>query len=729
MNRIKLFVFLGMLACIFGPQTASAQTPVNILVVSGNGQVVCECTYSGNLSFAALEAQVTDDNGNGVPYTTVNWNINAAGTNAGLVSTSTTTDANGFTSNNLIASSSLFAASFQAPSQYVISAIAANGATATFTETQSFVGSGSAAVSAAFTTSAGGPVITGTTISGTAGGQGYTYNGQTLSSFRVGVFANAAPLPGVNLRLVNNQTSPSIACATGAGADPGSVLTDSTGYATCVPAFGPATGGGSFFFQVGGTSPTAVSPSAGLLQYPPAGAIDMSVAPGVPTSLTIASGNGQSANAGQPLPLPLVVTVNGQSGALAGQTVNWAVSPAGAATLSGTSGTSDVNGHVSLYVTLASTASGTVLVTASLAGGKIASQTFTITAVPLVSVTALQYVSGNNQSVLANVAFPNPLIVQVNGSSGPLANIPVQFTVTSGSAILSSTSETTASNGQAAVTVTAGGATGSVTIIATAGGYTVTFNLTVSPPGPSLTTGSFVNGADFQPNSLSPCSIATIMAFGLAPSLQGVAAASMVGALPYSLGGDTVTVGGGQAPIYNVANQNGQQQLTFQVPCSVQPGSNQITVGVGAGSASTTINILPASPGIFQTVMSDGVTRAVLVRPDGSFVSIQNPARRGENIIAYVTGLGPTTPSVGTNSLAIPGQTSNANYTVIAGINNAGAPLNYARLSEDLVGVYEVSFQVPSNDLTGTNVVFSVGVAPQGSGTVYYSAASLIPIQ
>ena len=37
---------------------------------------------------------------------------------------------------------------------------------------------------------------------------------------------------------------------------------------------------------------------------------------------------------------------------------------------------------------------------------------------------------------------------------------------------------------------------------------------------------------------------------------------------------------------------------------------------------------LAASPGIFETVMSDGVRRAVVIRPDGSFVSPQNPARR-----------------------------------------------------------------------------------------------------
>lgn len=727
MNRSKLFVLLAIMACLVSVQVASAQTPANVLVVSGNGQVICQCNFSNARFYNALIVQVTDANGNPVPNTTVTWNLSAPGTNATLVSSSTQTDANGNTQNNLIPSSSLFSTAFQAPSQYTVTATVSTGATAIFTETQSYVGSGAASV----TTDTSSLPITGTTITGTAGGQGYTYNGQKFTALRIGVFGGGTGLPGVNVRLVSNQSSPSVSCATGAGTDPGSVLTDSTGYANCVPVFGPGSGNGQFYIQIGGIAPTDPTAPLGYLEYPtqPA-ALNMTVLPGTPTSLTISSGNNQSANSGQALATPLVVTVAGSSGPLSGQTVNWTVSPAGAATLSSNSGTSDLNGHVSTSVTLASTAAGTVTVTAKLANSSVASAAFTITAVPLVSITGLQTVSGNNQTTLINTAFPNPLIVQVNGSNGsPLAGVPVQFAVTSGTATLSSGSATTGSNGQASVTATAGGTAGTVTVTVTAGAYSQTFSLTISPPGPILTSATFENGADFQKNSLSPCSIATVIAPGLAPNLQGVAAATMVGPLPYTLAGDTVSIGNGQAPIYNVANVNGQQQLTFQVPCDVQPGSNQITIAVGAGSASTTINILPASPGVFQTQMSDGVTRAVLVRPDGSFVSVQNPARRGENILAYVTGLGPATPAVGTNSLPIPGVAGSVNYPVIVGINNFGVPLNYARFSSDLVGVYEISFQVPATAQTGNNIVFSVGVAPPGSGTAYYSAGSLIPIQ
>lgn len=728
MNTTRIRVYAAMLACLAGVQVAAAQTPANITSAQGNGQSICAGVFCNNQFFSQLVVLVTDANGNPVPNATVNWTLNNANTGASLNATSTLTGADGTAANYLNPSSSIFASQFQLPVQYSITAQASGGTnpSVTFTETQAFTNQGSGQIQFDTTQL---PII-GTTINGTAGGQGFTLNGQKQTSFRVKVYYGGGVLPGVSVRLVSNQSSPSVACATGAGADPGSVLTDSTGTATCTPVFGPGTGFGTFYFLIGGIAPQDITNPLGLTYPTPPLAINMQVAPGVPTALTVVSGNNQSANAGQSVAVPLVVSVSGQSGPLSGQTVNWTVSPAGAATLSSSSSTTGSNGQASTNVVLASTAAGPVTITAKLANSSIAAATFTITAVPLVSVTALQYISGNSQTALQNVAFSSPLIVQVNGSNGqPLSGVPVAFTVSSGTATLSSNSVTTGSNGQASVNVTAGGTVGNVTVTATVGTYTQTFNLTISPPGPALSTATFMNGADFQVNSLSPCSIATIMASGLAPSLSGTNAASMVGALPYSLGTDTVTISGAQAPIYNVANVNGQQQLTFQVPCSVQPGSNPITVAVGAGSATATVNINPASPGVFETAMSDGVTRAVMVRPDGSFVSTSNPARRGEHIIVYATGLGPTTPSVGTNSLPIPGVPANTNYPVIVGVNNAGVSVDYARLSEDLIGVYVVSFQVPTDTATGNNVTFSIGVAPQGSGTVYYSYGTSMPIQ
>jgi len=150
-------------------------------------------------------------------------------------------------------------------------------------------------------------------------------------------------------------------------------------------------------------------------------------------------------------------------------------------------------------------------------------------------------------------------------------------------------------------------------------------------------------------------------------------------------------------------------------------------VTVGAGATPVNVPVAAASPGIFQTQMSDGVLRALLVRPDGSYVSLQNPARRGETEIAFVTGLGATSPPVGTGALPVPGTTATVQGAVVPGMTGQAVPLVYARLSEDLPGVYLVAFQIPATMNTGNNVTLSVGI--QVSGTTTYSGLSTIPVQ
>jgi uncharacterized protein (TIGR03437 family) len=178
-----------------------------------------------------------------------------------------------------------------------------------------------------------------------------------------------------------------------------------------------------------------------------------------------------------------------------------------------------------------------------------------------------------------------------------------------------------------------------------------------------------------------------------------------------------------------VANVGGQQQVTVQVPCDVTPGSSvAVAISVAGGSATVNVPILPASPGVFLTTMSDGQNRIVAVRPDGSFVSIENPARRGEIVRAYVTGLGPVSPPIATNSIPVPGTDSNVLGQVIVGVNNAGTRLVSARLAPNLIGVYEATFQVPSDAPTGNDVIFSVGITAAGDTQTRYSAGTRIPI-
>jgi uncharacterized protein (TIGR03437 family) len=361
------------------------------------------------------------------------------------------------------------------------------------------------------------------------------------------------------------------------------------------------------------------------------------------------------------------------------------------------------------------------------------STTFTINVTINVTVTSVSKVGGDLQTQIVGTNFSQPLAVQVNASSGTPANYPVSFTVTGPATIGGRTTTTvnTDGSGRAQVTLTAGSTPGAVTVTVNAGAQATSFSETVIPTGPNLTANSFYNAAGLKQGSMSPCSLVTIIAAGLAPGVQGTLTPGIpFGPLPLTLGPEHVTFNNVAAPILSVTNSGGQESVTAQVPCEVTPGSSiPVTVNAAGGTATVNVAIQTASPGIFETPMSDGVSRAVMVRPDGSFVSLENPARRGEVIRVYVTGLGATAPVVGTNSIPIPGTDSLVLGSLIVGVNNSGARVISARMAPTHIGIYEVAFQVDSNAPVGNNVVLSVAINPADGSATQFSNGSKIPIQ
>ena len=733
MDRFRLLILATVVLVLAIAQPASAQTAASIAVVAGNGQLTCQGCFTNSTQipfqfFFPLIIKVLDANNNPILNKQVNWTLVSSQGPLPSFNPTTVTDGSGVTYNNVFQGTQPGTVGF--PFMQSVITASADGAAFTFTVTQGLANPQSNNIQLVF--AAVTSPAAGTAFSGTTGAPSTTQITAHVDAF-------GTPVPNVSMRLLNSNDptqGASAACATGAGADPGSVLTDSTGNAVCNVVFGPISGNGNFTVIIGGVDPlqdpTLIAPIPGQsFAYYQSGNFPITVTPGVPGQIQVSSGNNQTINAGQSTQ-PLVVKVTDASGQnpIAGQTVNWTVSPAGAASLSAPSSSTNSSGLASITATLSATAVGTVTIKAALAGSLSNISTNFNVAVN-VQVSGLQKIAGDSQSAPTGQAFTSPLVVQANANNGqPAQGLPISFSI-SGPGTLSATTATTDSTGRAQVTVTAGSTPGTVTVTASTGAFSQVFTLTVIPPGPNLSGGSVVNGADFQRNSISPCAAATIMATGLAPTLRGVAVPTgLYGPLPYTLAGDSVTVGGGQAPIYSVSNVNGNEQLTFQVPCDATPGSSvPLKVSVSGGSATINIAVLPAGPGIFGTVMSDGVTRAVLVRPDGSFVSLQNPARRGETIRLYGTGLGPVTPTVGTNSIAVPGTDSLVTGQIIVGVNNAGTRVISGRYAPSLIGVYEVTFVVPSDAPTGNDIVLSLAINVPGDSTTRFSAGSKIPIQ
>ena len=210
-------------------------------------------------------------------------------------------------------------------------------------------------------------------------------------------------------------------------------------------------------------------------------------------------------------------------------------------------------------------------------------------------------------------------------------------------------------------------------------------------------------------------------------SIPNGSAPQPLGPLPLRAGNVSVQFGNTFAPILSVSNFAGQNALTIQVPFEVRPGWTSVKLQAGQWSAIQKIRVLPATPGIFQMLMSDFKPRAVLLRSDGSMVDLEHPAHRGEVLRLFSTGLGPLYPPVYTNERGLPQIVSRPESRLIIGVNHHGAPVIAARYAPSLVGVEQIDFEIPADVPTDKNVPLSVGVTVNGRAV--YSNKSSLPIE
>ncbi len=651
-----------------------------ISIASGNGQIVPPQFP------ATLTVKVTDAAGNPTPNVTVTFTITqGSGSLGGATSTTSTTDSNGL-------ASAVFISSLLDPST-------------SFTQSTVTAAAPSGSVTFYVTTAAGWsqivlkPALTnqGRVIQGGAG--------QTIpDAVEVQVFSTTGPSAGQPIPNVGVTVAGAGGAAVpGASCAGGIILTDATGIAKCDVVIGNVLGAGILILNVGGID----------LQSP---TIALNVTSGPPARV-IMSGSATSGRPGQQITVTAkVVDANGTG--LPNIPLTWQVAQ-GSATLSSSSTLTDANGNGTTTVTLGSVG-GPVSVRVNAGSGSTAlAGSFSLTVnVPVSNVTA---VSGSGQTAQTGAAFAQPIVVRVTDASGAAVNgAAVTFTVTAGSATVSSATAITDASGQARTNVTAGSTAGTVTITATSGSGSATFTLTVVPPGPPVTASSFANGASGAAG-LAPCGIATVTAPNLVPGLTTTLFGnSFVGPLPTSLGGLDISVNGVAAPLFWVMNGG----AAFQTPCETQPGNATVVVRVNGATATVTVPVTQYQPGIFETLLN-GQRYAVLVHQDGSYVTLSNPARRGEQLTLFATGLGTVTPSTGTNRAGTGGQA--VDVPVIVGLNNAGVRVVASTYAPGVIGIYEVTFEVPSDTATGTRQNLALAVV-DASGNLIFAPGSFVPI-
>ena len=509
------------------------------------------------------------------------------------------------------------------------------------------------------------------------------------------------PIPNFGIRAYLDQTNngPTASCQN-------NPVSNSSGLAVCNLLVGNNLGAGTMTVILGESNQFVYS-------YP------VRVVPGVPARLAKIQGDGQTGTPGTTTPRAMVVEVqDAQGNILPGVTATWTI-VSGDGTLVAPVTISDREGRLSALVRFG-TAAGPIQVRVATEG---LSETFILQ--NNAPIGAFTLVSGNNQTAAVDRSFGQPLVVGLTKADGtPFAGATIQFAVTSGPVSLGGASATTDSAGQASMTVRANSTDGPAVVTASFGSNTVTFNLTVTPAlpaGPTIT--AIVNGASFAPG-LSPCAIGTLQGSGfLPPNPTGPLSAAMVGPLPFTLAGTSLTVSGVAAPLFSVSGT----QINFQVPCEAANGSSSLVLTVGGQNTTAPVTVSETAPGAFEFINSLGNRQAVIVKANGTYATPQNPVAHGETVTGYFTGLPATSTTRFTNQPGN-GQTLDASRIVI-GVNNQGMQVVAVRYAPNLIGVYTVQFVVdPALAGIGNAQAFALAAFTQSQQLVY-SQGSTIPVR
>ena len=161
---------------------------------------------------------------------------------------------------------------------------------------------------------------------------------------------------------------------------------------------------------------------------------------------------------------------------------------------------------------------------------------------------------------------------------------------------------------------------------------------------PSVTISGIANAASYS-RAVAPQAIAVITGTGLGPPQLVAGSLGADGSYSKQLSGTTVQFGATSVPlIYTSATQ-----VAVLVPDFASGSTVQVTVTYeGRTSAPFMAGIVPAAPGIF-TLDDSGQGQAVALNQDGSLNSAANPAKAGDSISLFATGIGagPVTVSIG----------------------------------------------------------------------------------
>jgi uncharacterized protein (TIGR03437 family) len=230
---------------------------------------------------------------------------------------------------------------------------------------------------------------------------------------------------------------------------------------------------------------------------------------------------------------------------------------------------------------------------------------------------------------------------------------------------------------------------------------------------PLVAEAGVVSSASYLPNSpVAPGALISVFGSKLADTTE-----STTGAPLKSVLGDTqVQLGGTPLPLLYASDG----QVNAQVPYDVAVNTElQLLVKRGdALSVPLSVTVAAAQPAIF-TVDQSGSGQGVIVDGVTNLLNgVANPARAGDTVVIYCTGLGNVTPPVAAGQASTGPASTNSPVTVT--MDGKPAQVNYAGLTPGFPGLYQINAVVPAGITPGNSVAVVASLANASSSPVTF---------
>jgi uncharacterized protein (TIGR03437 family) len=233
-----------------------------------------------------------------------------------------------------------------------------------------------------------------------------------------------------------------------------------------------------------------------------------------------------------------------------------------------------------------------------------------------------------------------------------------------------------------------------------------------NPAAAMLFPGGVVNAASFAAGEpLAPGSIISVFGANLAATSAGAPSLP----LPKTLAGASLQVGGYDVPLFYSSGGQINAQLPFELPVNTRP--QLIVKGADFVTVPETITVAAARPGIF-TITQDGKGQGVIMDVANRLVDASNPAKAGDVVVVYCTGLGATNPAARSGEAAPTSPLAKVVTPVTVTIGGQPAAVQFAGLTPGLVGLYQVNVQILSGVTPGASVPLVISQDGVPSNTV-----------